>query len=278
MCRKAVNQSVWLSPDYCTVSIKSETMVTSHLQFSTIVKNGLQSVRRKYAFITVVHRSWKHRRFFRRWASLSEDATCAKQKRWPLEWAWKKTGVESDRLTYQWQCKAANKMINETLRKHYVDRIADVNTGSKNRWCAINELLYNNDRPASPSQKCAKIQSAFFYNEVRCMKQTLASRLLGQIHHPFAFNIMHCETNLDGFTTVVVNEVIKLLNTMSAKSSPIRRPYLKSARGCSRLRLRDLQICRLTRVNFHHTSGKLKSLLSWRRLEWTSTTQQATGQ
>ena len=58
---------------------------------------------------------------------LSEDAIRAKQKRRRLERVWKKTGVESDRLAYRRQCKAANKTINESRRKHYAQRIADVN-------------------------------------------------------------------------------------------------------------------------------------------------------
>jgi len=96
------------------------------------------------------------------------------------------------------------------------------------------------------------------------MKETISSRLLGQIHYPFAFDVMHGGLKLDSFTTVTIDDVMKLLNMMYAKSytmdfvpTSVLKKYSGMFAPCI-----DLPICRLTRANFHLSSSKLKSLLS----------------
>jgi hypothetical protein len=42
-----------------------------------------------------------------------------------------------------------------------------------------------------------------------------------QSPNPIVFDVMHCGLKLDGFTMVTLDEVLKLLNMMSAKSSPM---------------------------------------------------------
>src|SRR5664279_1281288 len=97
--------------------------------------------------------------------------------------------------------------------------------GSKKRWSAVNELLHSNDRSAPPPPTEAKLQcdsiSAFFNNKVRRMKETIASRLSGLIYNPFAFDNMHSGSPMESFCPVTVDEVVRLLNTMPAKSSPM---------------------------------------------------------
>lgn len=151
---------------------------------------------------------------------LSKEATHAKQKRRRLERHWKKTDAEADRLAYRQQCKLTNSLINESRRKHYADRIADMTTGSKNRWSAVNELLHTSDRSSPPPLHCDTI-SAFFNGKIRRLKDTIASRLTGLKRNPFAFDCAHSGLRLEEFTPVTVDEVAKLLNTMPAKSSPL---------------------------------------------------------
>jgi hypothetical protein len=63
--------------------------------------------------------------------------------------------------------------------------------------------------------------SAFFYNKARRTKETIASRLLDQVHNPFVFDVKHCRPKLDGYTAVTIDEVVKLLNKISAKLSAL---------------------------------------------------------
>jgi hypothetical protein len=53
------------------------------------------------------------------------------------------------------------------------------------------------------------------------MKDTIASRLAGSTLDPFIFDGVHCGPQLTEFTLVTVDEVVKLLNTMPSKSSPM---------------------------------------------------------
>ena len=53
------------------------------------------------------------------------------------------------------------------------------------------------------------------------MKDAIASRLAGLIHNPFFLDGAHCGPQLTEFTLVTVDEVVKQLNAMPAKSSPM---------------------------------------------------------
>ena len=63
--------------------------------------------------------------------------------------------------------------------------------------------------------------SSFFNNKVRRVKDTIASRLAGSLHNSFVSDGVHCGPQPPEFTLVTVEEVVKQLNTMPAKSSPI---------------------------------------------------------
>lgn len=128
---------------------------------------------------------------------LSHEAICAKRKLRRLERCWKKTGADPDRLAYRRQCRTTNRPINEWRIQHYAERIADMTADSKKRWSAVNELLHTNNRPTPPPPKEARQQcdsiSAFFTTKIRCMKEkdTIASRLVGQVTDPFTFDKPH---------------------------------------------------------------------------------------
>jgi len=53
------------------------------------------------------------------------------------------------------------------------------------------------------------------------MKDTIVSRLAVLIYNPFFFDGAHSGPQLTEFTPVTVEEVVKLQNTMPAKSSPM---------------------------------------------------------
>ena len=66
------------------------------------------------------------------------------------------------------------------------------------------------------------------------MNDTIVSRLACLIHNPFVFDGVHCGPQLTEFTVVTVEEVVKQLNAMSAKSSPmdfVPTSVLKQCKG-----------------------------------------------
>jgi hypothetical protein len=185
---------------------------------------------------------------------LSQKAIHAKKNRRRLERNWKKTGAEADRLAYRQQCKLANKFIIESRKDHFAKRIADMNAGSKQRWSAVNELLHSRDRSSPPQSNEAKqlcnTISSFFNMKVRRMKDTITSRLAGLIYNPFDFDGVHYGPQLIEFTPVTVEEVVKLLNAMPAKSSPmdfVPTSVLKRCKGVF-----APLIARLANMSFSH--------------------------
>jgi len=114
-----------------------------------------------------------------------------------------------------------------------------MNAGSKQRWSAVNKLLHSMDRSSLPQSSEAKqlcnTISSFFSNKVRRMKDTIASRLAGLIYNPFIFDGAHRGPKLTEFTLVTVEEVLKQLNTMPAKSSPLDFVPTSVLKRCKRL-------------------------------------------
>jgi len=100
----------------------------------------------------------------------------AKQKRRRLERRWKRTGDEVDRQAYRGQCRIANGLINESRRQYYKERIADITSGAKKRWSAVNELLHTSQHSfiseSEARTRCDTISSYFAQknktNEGRC--------------------------------------------------------------------------------------------------------------
>ena len=99
--------------------------------------------------------------------------------------------------------------------------------------------------------------------------------LAGLIHNSFVFDGVHCGAQLTEFTVVTVEEVVKQLNTMPAKSSPmdfVPTSVLKRCKGVF-----AHLIARLANMSFSQgrflAQFKLAQVLT-KRLEWTSMIQQ----
>ena len=53
------------------------------------------------------------------------------------------------------------------------------------------------------------------------MKATIASRLVGLVADPFTFDKLHSGPSLNNLSAVTTEEVVKLIGSMSSKSSPM---------------------------------------------------------
>ena len=89
---------------------------------------------------------------------LSRVAKDAIHDRRRLERRWKRSLDENDRTAYRRQCRETNRLINESRRLHYAERIGDMTSGAKKRWNAVNDLLHTNDRGADFSPDIAEKQ------------------------------------------------------------------------------------------------------------------------
>jgi len=102
---------------------------------------------------------------------------------------------------------------------------------------------------------------AFFTTKIHRMKDTIASRLLGQMVDPFTFDKPHVSPQLNILSPVTIKEVMKLLRTKQSKLSPVDFVPTSALKRCSSVfalliaRLNNITCCSL-RVDFKHSSNR----------------------
>ena len=110
---------------------------------------------------------------------ISADALAAKRNRRKLERRWKRTGDVSDRTEYRGACRHANRLIRESRRKFFEDRIR-ASSDSKQRWSTIRQLLHpggsqstrrNND---NGTVHFSEILSSYFVDKIRSIKNEIS--------------------------------------------------------------------------------------------------------
>ena len=79
-----------------------------------------------------------------RW--LSQEAIDAKRLRRQLERKWKRSGSESDRLSYRRSCRRANKLINVSRQQYFSSKLASA-TDCVGRWRVVKTLLHSDRSP-----------------------------------------------------------------------------------------------------------------------------------
>ena len=142
-----------------------------------------------------------------------------------LEKRWKRTKLESDRVMYRSACKSANILINESRRLYYSSLIDKTEPGSKKRWDAAKDILHSSD-PTETLDEPACVKRClsfadFFRSKINLIKTAIANKLsaIGSIN-PFDFDRPHTGAPLE-LDEETDNEVLKILHSMSDKSSPM---------------------------------------------------------
>ena len=160
-----------------------------------------------------------------RW--LDPKAIKAKQHRRRLERRWKKTDDEKVRRAYRIACSKANKLINGSRSHHQCQQIVDAGQDSRRVWSAVRNLLHSGRSSDSSTSDnvvddafCSSL-AMFFTNKVHNIKTAIMSALAGNAPDPLSADVLHEGQCLNEFKPVTVEEVTRLLRSMSAKSSPL---------------------------------------------------------
>jgi Reverse transcriptase (RNA-dependent DNA polymerase)/Endonuclease-reverse transcriptase len=159
-----------------------------------------------------------------RW--LDADAVAAKKQRRRLERRWKKFGHEIDRVAYRAACRRANALINGSRNRCRYQRVVDAGRDTRRVWSAVKDLLYTNHRDVMTSATdadkafCSTL-ATFFVNKVRDIKSHISMALTGQLLHPLSFDQSFGGVSMSEFTPVTEDEVVRLLKSLSSKSSPL---------------------------------------------------------
>ena len=73
---------------------------------------------------------------------LSAEAIRAKQVRRQLERKWKSSGLESIRTVYKKACKVANRLINESRRTYFAQRVKESCSDPRKLWQTVKGILH----------------------------------------------------------------------------------------------------------------------------------------
>jgi len=170
-----------------------------------------------------------------RW--LDPEAIAAKQLRRRLERRWKKFGLESDRVAYRAACHHANVLINKSRSRHQYKHIVDAGSNPRRVWSAVKDLLYINQHdpitaPTDEDTAFCKTLAAFFVNKVRNIKAAISLSLAGQKFDPLSSDPASSKF-LSVLDPVTETEVMRLLKTMSPKSSPLDFIPTSLIKSCS---------------------------------------------
>ena len=74
---------------------------------------------------------------------LSKEARDAKKHRRRLERRWKRTGAEDTRVEYRESCRSTNRLITDSRKKYFSDKISQ-SDDSRGRWSVVKNLLHSN--------------------------------------------------------------------------------------------------------------------------------------
>jgi len=185
---------------------------------------------------------------------LSKEAMEAKQARRRLERKWKSTGVETVRVAYRETCRRANRLITESRRAFYSQRINNSSRDPRALWRCVKGLLHTNNASVQHEPGMSNRFSAFFNEKiVKAKTNILMLRSQSPLNAPFEpSDEINSDSCLHSLSEVSVVEVSRLIARLPNKTSPLDYIHTSVLKACSD----DLspQIARLANLSF--TEGK----------------------
>ena len=170
-----------------------------------------------------------------RW--LSPEAIKAKRTRRRLERRWRATKNEDDHKEYRKSCRTANKIINSSRSDFMKQRLADcANPGD--HWKAVKDILHmnntSNDMQSDHDNNQHMCNSFidYFKSKIASIHNTIIGKLPTLSTPPP--DRAHVGPTLDAPSPVSPEQVLAILNSIPAKSSPldfIPTSLLKSCSG-----------------------------------------------
>jgi len=153
-----------------------------------------------------------------------------------MERRFRAIGRDKDRVAYRRCCRATNKLITESRRCHFQQRLNEC-TDPRSRWRTVNELLHKNDRVLGTdieNERLCATFSAYFRTKIDSLKQSIALTLSLLTSLPYLNDIAFTGHPLTHIPPVTVAEVATILKSIPSKSSPmdfIATSLIKSCHG-----------------------------------------------
>ena len=143
-------------------------------------------------------------------------------------------------MEYRAACRRANTLIKASRNKFRYQRVVGSIDNPRRMGSAVKDLLHT-DHPSETDRLstdditafCSTLAS-FFINKVLNIKLCVSSVLVSFNHDPLAFDQVHSGSSLSYFAPVTDIGVERLIDSMSAKSSPldfVQTSVIEACRG-----------------------------------------------
>ena len=163
---------------------------------------------------------------------LSEEAVVAKQRRRQLERRWKRTNYEAVRIAYRTACKAANRLINESRRVFYAQRVTESSHDPKKLWQTVKGILHiNRSNTCSEPGMCNKF-ALYFTSKIDKVK-TAVAECVKLVKTVPATNQKPPASSLDLLSPATESEVAKVILRLPNKTSPLDFIHTSVLKSCS---------------------------------------------
>lgn len=163
-----------------------------------------------------------------RW--LSAEAEAAKQERRRLERRWKSTGLEGVRKSYRMACRVANRLIVESRRAFYAQRVNESSRDPRALWRCVKGLLHTQNHSVHfKSGMCDEFSKYFSekINKAKAKISLLKSQLMPNT------NALRSNAIFESLVETTEAEVSKVIARLPNKSSPLDYIHTSVLKTCS---------------------------------------------
>jgi len=141
------------------------------------------------------------------------------------------------RLEYRQACRQANEAIVEARQKFNQDQLNAARDNPRTKWSIIRNILHHNalsdSKPFKECQDLTNKLSLFFRDKVRLVKQRISVSFANLNLDPLFADSAHSGIHYTDLPPPALSEVLKLVNSMSAKSSAADRFPASLLKSCS---------------------------------------------
>ena len=163
----------------------------------------------------------------------NESIREVKQTRRQSERLWRKTGLVVDREVYMETRDMVNALIDQEKRNHYQSIIAENQGNTKQLFSVVHLLLGKSKTKPLPSDKSASelcsLFGDFFVEKISQIRNPIPTE--SNDDNP---EVLECSSTMTFFETVTVEEITKLVTSMTIKScelDPMPTSFVKEAIG-----------------------------------------------
>ena len=164
-----------------------------------------------------------------RW--MTPEAISARKERWRMERRYARTKLDEDRKNFRVSCRKTDRLVHEARSTHVHSEIISVGQTPRLLWRSIRNLLHSGSSTHVWYQglkinNLVNDLSLYFINKLTKISETIADGLrLSALRLSASCSPTYLPASvggtLDTFSAVTIAEVMKLIESAPAKTSPL---------------------------------------------------------